>query len=211
MKLAVGVKKGMTQILKGSIAIPVTVVEIYPNVIVGIREKDKDGYSAIQLAYGRPKDKKKVKKAIWGQVKKVLKDKIQDKIREFRVEIAEKINLKVGDTLGADVFQKGDKVAVQGFSKGAGFQGVIKRHGFRRGPESHGSGHHRKPGAIGMCSFPARVFKGKKMPGRMGSRKVTIKNLEVVEVDKERNLLFLKGAVPGAKGNFIAIKGEIGK
>jgi len=211
MKLAVGVKKGMTQILKGSIAIPVTVVEIYPNVIVGIREKDKDGYSAIQLAYGQPKDKKKVKKAIWGQVKKVFKDKVQDKIREFRVELAEKINLKVGDTLGADVFQKGDKVAVQGFSKGAGFQGVIKRHGFRRGPESHGSSHHRKPGAIGMCSFPARVFKGKKMPGRMGSKKVTIKNLEVVKVDKERNLLFLKGAVPGARGNFVAIKGEIRK
>lgn len=199
----------MTQLFKGSKAIPVTVVEVYPNVVVGVREKDKDGYSAIQLTYGKPKDKNKVKKTILGQLKKVFKDKVQDKIKEFRIELADKIDLKAGDQIKVDVFKEGDRVAVQGFAKGRGFQGVIKRHGFRRGPESHGSSHHRRPGAIGMCSFPARVFKGKKMPGRMGAKKVTIKNLEVVAVDKERNLLFLKGSVPGFNGNFVALKGEL--
>ncbi len=208
LKVAVGVKKGMTQLFKGSEVIPVTVVEVYPNTVVGVREKEKNGYSAIQLAYGEPKEKDRVKKTILGQVKKAFKDKVQDKIKEFRIETTDNIDLKIGDKITVEIFQEGEKVAVQGFTKGRGFQGVIKRHGFRRGPETHGSDHHRRPGAIGMCSFPARVFKGKKMPGRMGSRKVTIKNLEVVAVDKENNLLFLKGAVPGPRGNYIAIKGE---
>ncbi len=206
VQVAVGVKKGMTQLFKGTEAVPVTVVEVYPNTVVNFRTEEKDGYSAVILAYGEEKPKEKIKKPVLGQLKKAKT--LQPNLKEFRINLAEYPDLKIGDKITVQNFQEGQKVAVQGFSKGRGFQGVIKRHGFRRGPETHGSNHHRRPGAIGMCSFPGRVFKGKKMPGRMGPKKVTVKNLEIVKIDPERHLIYLKGAVPGPRGGYVALKTE---
>lgn len=193
----------MTQIFKDTLAVPTTLIEIIPNTVLKMVKNDKN--TCVALAYGNEKKENKIKKSVLGQIKKGKT--LQDKIREFQVNLAEDIELNIGDKLAVDNFSKGEKVAVSGVTKGRGFQGVIKRHGFSRGPESHGSHHHRRPGSIGMCSFPAKVLKGKKMPGRMGAHQVTIKNLEIVKVDKDNNIIYLKGAVPGSIGNFIVIKG----
>jgi len=203
LKLLVGKKIGMTQIFKDTLAVPTTLIEIIPNTVLKMVKNDKN--TCVALAYGNEKKENKIKKSVLGQIKKGKT--LQDKIREFQVNLAEDIELNIGDKLAVDNFSKGEKVAVSGVTKGRGFQGVIKRHGFSRGPESHGSHHHRRPGSIGMCSFPAKVLKGKKMPGRMGAHQVTIKNLEIVKVDKDNNIIYLKGAVPGSIGNFIVIKG----
>ena len=193
----------MTQVVgKGGDFVGVTVLEAAPNVITALRTKEKDGYSSLQLGYETRKTANKPKT---GHLKKSgLKNGY---LKEFKIDTELAENLKVGQKIDLSDFEQGAQVQVQGFCKGSGFQGVIKKHNFHRGPKTHGSHHYRAPGSIGQCSFPARVFKGKKMPGRQGVSKITIKNLQIIKVDIEKNLLALKGSVPGKKGSFVAIKG----
>lgn len=202
MKGILGKKLGMTQVFtaEGSV-VPVTVVEAGPVVITQIKTMENDGYQAIQVGYGDVKEKalnkpKKGHLAKAGVLKRNLK--------EFRVDSID--GFEVGQEIKADLFAEGEKIDVSGISKGKGFQGPIKRHGQSRGPESHGSRYHRRPGSMGACSYPGRVFKNKKLAGHMGSVKVTVKNLEVVKVDAEKNLLLIKGAIPGAKGSVVTVK-----
>ena len=182
--------------------IPVTVIEAGPCVVAQVKTNETDGYNAVQLGFGDVKESK-VNKPVKGHFAK-SKLALKKHLREFRMNSVE--DVKVGDELKADVFAKGDKVDIQGTSKGKGFQGAIKRLGQHRGPMAHGSKFHRHQGSNGACSSPSRVFKGKGMPGHMGSVKVTTQNLEVVRVDAENNLLLVKGAVPGAKKCLVTIK-----
>ena len=202
----IGRKVGMTQIFdeKGLI-VPVTVIEAGPCVVSQVKTAEKDGYNAIQLGFGEVKDKH-INKPEKGHFSK---SKIDTKkhLREFRMDSIE--NVKVGDELKADIFAAGDKIDVQGKTKGKGFQGVIKRHGQHRGPMGHGSMYHRRPGSMGACSTPSRVFKGKKLPGHMGNLTVTIQNLDVVRVDLDKNVLLVKGSVPGPKGAILKIKSTV--
>ena len=199
----IGRKVGMTQIFdeKGNV-IPVTVIEAGPCVVAQVKTIETDGYNAVQLGFGDIKDKH-INKPEAGHF---AKSKIANKkyLREFRLDTVE--GIKVGDELKADTFQAGEKIDVQGTSKGKGFQGVIKRHGQSRGPMGHGSMYHRRPGSMGPTSTPGRVFKGKKLPGHMGSVTVTIQNLDVVRVDMDKNVLLVKGSVPGCKGAILKIK-----
>ena len=202
----IGKKVGMTQIFdeKGLI-VPVTVIEAGPCVVSQVKTVETDGYNAVQLGFGDVKDKH-INKAEKGHF---AKSKIENKkhLREFRMDSVEEI--KVGDELKADIFAAGDKIDVQGKTKGKGFQGVIKRHGQHRGPMGHGSMYHRRPGSMGACSTPSRVFKGKKLPGHMGTLTVTIQNLDVVKVDTDKNVLLVKGSVPGPKGAILKIKSTV--
>lgn len=204
----IGKKIGMTQIFneKGAV-IPVTAIEVGPCTVVQIKNKQNDGYNAIQLGFGEIKDKK-VNKPMKGHFSKA---KLAPKkhLREFRIENVE--DFKVGNELKADVFSVNDMVDVQGTSKGKGFQGVIKRHGQHRGPMGHGSMYHRRPGSMGACATPSRVFKGKKLPGHMGVETVTIQNLAVVAVDVDKNLILVKGSIPGNKGAIVKIKNAVKK
>lgn len=205
-KAIIGKKIGMTQIFdeKGKV-IPVTVIEAGPCTIAQIKTVETDGYNAVQLGYGEVKTSK-VNKPETGHFKKAgLTPKKH--LREFRLDSLE--GLKVGDELKADVFVAGDKVDVQGTTKGKGFQGVIKRHGQSRGPMGHGSMYHRKPGSMGPTSTPGRVFKGKKLPGHMGVETVTIQNLDIVRVDMDKNVILVKGSVPGVKGAILKIKSSV--
>lgn len=202
MKGILGKKLGMTQIFTAEgIVVPVTVVEASPNVVTQIKTVEKDGYSALQVGFEDAKEKS-LNKPQKGHLAaaKVLKKHL----KEFRMDSVE--GFEVGQEIKADVFSAGDKIDVSGISKGKGFQGPIKRHGQSRGPESHGSRYHRRPGSMGACSFPGRVFKNKKLAGHMGSIKVTVQNLEVVKVDTDKNLILVKGAIPGAKGSVVTIK-----
>ena len=205
-KAIIGKKVGMTQIFdeKGKV-IPVTAIEAGPCVVAQIKNKENDGYEAIQLGFGDIKEKK-VNKPIKGHF---AKSKLAPKkhLREFRVDSIE--GIKVGDELKADTFVAGDKVDIQGVSKGKGFQGVIKRHGQSRGPMGHGSMYHRRPGSMGPTSTPGRVFKGKKLPGHMGRQTITIQNLEVVKVDLDKNVILVKGSVPGINGSILKIKSSV--
>ena len=185
--------------------IPVTVIEAGPCVVAQVKTQDTDGYTAIQLGYGDIKEKK-LNKPMKGHFTKVNVTP-KKHLREFRVDSVEEV--KVGDELKADVFAAGDKIDIQGTSKGKGFQGVIKRHGQSRGPMGHGSMYHRRPGSMGPTSTPGRVFKGKKLPGHMGVQTITIQNLEVVRVDLDKNVLLVKGSVPGAKGAILKIKSSV--
>ena len=204
----IGRKIGMTQIFdeNGSV-IPVTVVEAGPCVVAQIKTIDNDGYEAIQLGFGDVKDKhiNKPEKGHFAKTKLTAKKHL----REFRLDSIE--GIKVGDELKADVFEAGERVDVQGTSKGKGFQGVIKRHGQHRGPMGHGSMYHRRPGSMGATSTPGRVFKGKKLPGHMGRVTVTVQNLDVIRVDMDKNVILLKGSVPGAKGAILKIKSSVKK
>ena len=199
----IGKKVGMTQIFdeQGKV-IPVTVIEAGPCVIAQIKTVDTDGYNAIQLGFGEVKEHK-VNKPVRGHY---AKSKITPKkhLREFRLDSVE--NMNVGDELKVDTFVAGDKLDIQGTSKGKGFQGVIKRHGQSRGPMGHGSMYHRRPGSMGPTSTPGRVFKGKKLPGHMGVQTVTIQNLDVVRVDTDKNVILVKGSVPGARGSLLKIR-----
>ena len=199
----IGKQVGMTQIFdeKGNV-IPVTVIEAGPCVVAQVKTTETDGYNAVQLGFGDIKDKH-INKPEAGHF---AKSKIANKkhLREFRLDSIE--GMKVGDELKADTFQAGDKIDVQGISKGKGFQGVIKRHGQSRGPMGHGSMYHRRPGSMGPTSTPGRVFKGKKLPGHMGRVTVTIQNLDVVRVDMDKNVILVKGSVPGCKGAILKIK-----
>ena len=206
MKAIIGKKIGMTQIFdETGKVIPVTVIEAGPCTVTQIKTVEQDGYDACQLGFGEIKEKR-VSKPENGKFKK---SKIAPKkyLREFRNEGNQ--DLKVGDELKADVFEKGDKVDIQGTSKGKGFQGVIKRHGQSRGPMGHGSMYHRRPGSMGPTSTPGRVFKGKKLPGHMGMQTVTIQKLEVVNVDLDKNVILVKGSVPGNKGAILKIRNSV--
>lgn len=201
-----GKKIGMTQIFKedGSL-IPVTVVEAGPCSVVQKKTVENDGYSAVQLGFGEKKEKKVNKPAKGHFAKAGVAPKRY--LREFRLDGAEEMN--VGDEIKADVFEAGELLDVTGTSKGHGYAGTIKRWGTHRGPMSHGSHYHRGPGSLGACSSPSRVYKGKKLPGHYGVDKVTIQNLDLVKVDVERNLLLIKGSVPGPKGGLLVIKNAV--
>lgn len=202
----IGKKLGMTQIFdeQGKV-IPVTVIEAGPCVVAQVKTVETDGYNAIQLGFGDVKESK-INKPEKGHF---AKSKLTPKkhLREFRLDSVENIN--VGDELKADTFTAGDQLDIRGTSKGKGFQGVIKRHGQSRGPMGHGSMYHRRPGSMGPTSTPGRVFKGKKLPGHMGSQTITIQNLEVVRVDLDKNVILVKGSVPGAKGAILKLKTSV--
>lgn len=203
----IGRKIGMSNIFdeSGNI-IPVTLVETLPNVVTQIKTVEKDGYEAVQLSVGQT-TAKHTTKAIQGHAKKAnYADKFPKVFREFRDFSATEVQL--GAEVNVDIFMEGEKVTVVGVSKGKGFQGVVKRHGFGGiGETTHGqSDRQRSPGSVGGSSDPSRVFKGMKMAGRMGSDRVTVRNLKVVRVDKESNVLFLKGSVPGATNSYIEIR-----
>ena len=202
-KAIIGRKVGMTQIFdEAGKVIPVTVLEAGPCVIAQVKSVETDGYNAVQLGFGDVKESKlnNPEKGHFTKSKLPLKKHL----REFRMDSVE--DVKVGDELKADVFAKGDKVDIQGISKGKGFQGVIKRHHQSRGPMGHGSMYHRRPGSMGSTSTPGRVFKGKNLPGHTGRITVTIQNLEVVSVDLDKNVILVKGSVPGANGTILKIK-----
>lgn len=192
----------MTQIFtEEGIVIPVTVVEAGPIVVTQIKTVEKDGYNAVQIGFGEAKEKS-LNKPQKGHL--AAANTLKKHLKEFRVDSVE--GYTVGQEIKADLFATGEKIDVSGTSKGKGFQGPIKRHGQSRGPESHGSRYHRRPGSMGACSFPGRVFKNKKLAGHMGSVKVTVQNLEVVKVDADKNLILVKGAIPGPKGSVVTIK-----
>lgn len=205
-KAILGKKIGMTQVFTAEgLAVPVTVVEAGPCVVAQVKTIEKDGYNAIQVGFQDALERKMNKplKGHFGKLKLALKKYL----REFR--LADISTYNVGDEIKSDIFEAGEMVDVQGISKGKGFQGVIKRHGQHRGPMSHGSMYHRRPGSMGPTSSPGRVFPGKKLPGQMGSVTVSVQNLEVVKVDAERNLLLIKGSVPGVKGSVIKIRSAV--
>lgn len=202
----IGKKIGMSQGFdeEGNI-IPITVIKVGPCTVIQKKTKEKDGYSALQLGLVEEKGVKKLKKPMLGHFKKsgMPLTKI---LREFRFQ--EQAEIKEGDQVLVDIFKVGEKIHVVGTSKGKGFAGVVKRWGFRGGKGSHGSMFHRRPGSVGASSFPSRVIKGKKLPGHMGHDRVTVRNLKVLEADKENNLLVVKGAVPGPRGGYVLIKKE---
>ena len=205
-KALIGKKVGMTQIFdENGVVIPVTVIEAGPCVVAQVKTLENDGYEAVQLGFGDVKEKhlNKPEKGHFAKANVTAKKHL----REFRLDSIE--GIKVGDELKADIFAAGEKIDVQGTSKGKGFQGVIKRHGQHRGPMGHGSMYHRRPGSMGATSTPGRVFKGKKLPGHMGRVTVTIQNLDVVRVDMDKNVILVKGSVPGAKGSILKIKSAI--
>ena len=202
MKGILGKKIGMTQIFtEHGEVIPVTVVEAGPVVVTQVKITENDGYTAIQVGFGDAKEKS-LNKPQKGHL--AAANTLKKHLKEFRVDSVE--GYTVGQEIKADLFAAGELIDVTGISKGKGFQGPIKRHGQSRGPETHGSRYHRRPGSMGACSYPGRVFKNKKLAGHMGSVKVTVQNLEVVRVDADKNFILVKGAIPGAKGSVVTIK-----
>lgn len=205
MKGIIGRKVGMTQIFdeKGNI-IPVTVIQAGPCFVTQVRTADKDGYVAVQLGYGETKPKHLTQ----GQLGHLRRNNLPALriLREFRVKDDE-VSVSEGQEIKADVFTKGERVDVIGTSKGRGFAGGIKRHGFKRQPKTHGqSDRERAPGSVGQNTFPGRTMKGQRMAGHYGNERVTIQNLEVVVVDAERNLLAVRGSIPGAKNGLVLVK-----
>ena len=202
-KAILATKVGMTQIFnEDGVLTPVTVLQAGPCVVTQVKTVENDGYSAVQVGFV-DKREKLVNKPLKGMFDKagVAYKRF---VREFRFENAEEYSVK--DEIKVDVFAAGDKIDATAISKGKGFQGAIKRHGQSRGPMAHGSKYHRHAGSNGACSDPSKVFKGKRMPGHVGSKQITIQNLEVVRVDTENNLLLVKGAVPGPKKALVTIK-----
>lgn len=202
MKGILGRKIGMTEVFTESgKLVPVTVVEVTPNIVTQIKTIENDGYEAIQLGFSEKKEKLATKASI-GHTSKAntTPKRFFKEIRGVAV-----CNYTLGEEIFCDIFEEGEVVDVTGTTKGKGFQGVIKRHGQSRGPMGHGSHYHRKPGSMGTMR-PMRVFKGKKLPGHMGGLTVTIQNLEIVKVDKENNCLLVKGNIPGAKKSLVIVK-----
>ena len=200
----IGKKVGMTQVFQeDGRALPVTVIQAGPCVVVQRKSVQKDGYSAVQLGLVESRKVKSVTKPMRGHFAKASLPPCKV-VREVRVEDGDEA--KVGDKVSVALFAPGDTIAVVGISKGKGFQGVVKRHHFRGGDATHGSMFHRAPGGIGASAYPSRVLKGMRAAGHMGSDRVTVKNLTVVRVDEENNLLVVKGAVPGAGGSYIVIR-----
>lgn len=202
-KKILGKKIGMTQIFaENGEMLPVTVIEAGPCAVMQIKTADKEGYNAVQLGFGSIKEKN-VSKALKGHFAKAGAENKRT-VREFKVENTADYTL--GATVTAEVFETGDVVDITGTSKGKGYQGVIKRHGKSRGPEAHGSGYHRGVGSMGSGTTPGRIPKNKKMPGQTGCDTITIQNLKVVKVDAERNLILVKGSIPGPKGCVVEVK-----
>lgn len=202
-KAILAAKIGMTQIFaENGTLVPVTVLQAGPAVVTQVKTVENDGYSAVQVGFGEIREKlvNKPKKGHFAKAGVAPKRFL----REFRLEDSE--NYKVGDELKADIFAVGDKVDATATSKGKGFQGAIHRHGLHRGPMAHGSKYHRHAGSNGACSDPSKVFKGKKMAGHMGHVRVTIQNLEIVRTDAEKNLILVKGSVPGSKKALVLLK-----
>ncbi len=203
MSALLGKKIGMTNVFSSDgKLVPVTVVQAGPCVVTQVKTKGTDGYNALQLGFDEKKAEK-MNKPMTGHLKKAG-DKGFRVLREFRTDDVE--NVEAGNTIEIDIFAIGDKVNISGISKGRGFQGTIKRHGFSRGPETHGSRNHRKPGSIGNSAWPGRVFKGKKLPGHMGTNRETVKNLTIVDIKHEDNLLLVKGPVPGFKTGILEVQ-----
>lgn len=203
MKGIFGKKIGMTQVfLQNGYLIPVTVIEVGPCKVVQLKTAEKDGYTAVQIGFDEIKKEKNVSKGRLGHFKKVSLPPYRF-LKEVKLD---GLDVAVGNDITVDIFNKGDKVSVTGISKGKGFQGVMKRHNYSGGPGSHGSMFNRAPGSIGSSSYPSRVWKNKGLPGHMGSEKTTTKNIEVVDIKKEQNLLLVKGAVPGANGGYLIIR-----
>jgi large subunit ribosomal protein L3 len=206
MKGMIGKKVGMTQVFdeQGNV-IPVTVIQAGPCYVTQVRNSERDGYTAVQLGFGETKPGRLTK----GQLGHLQRNNLPalKYLREFRVQDENAVDVEEGAEIKVDVFEAGERVDVIGTSKGRGFAGTIKRHGFHRGPKTHGqSDRERSPGAIGMCATPARTLKGMRMGGRMGNDRVTMQNLEVVQVDPEKNLLAVKGSVPGTNGGIVIIR-----
>ncbi|WP_291430578.1 50S ribosomal protein L3 [Deinococcus sp.] len=199
MKGILGTKIGMTQIWKGDRAVPVTVVLAGPCPVVQRKTAQTDGYEAVQIGYA-PKREKSVNRPAAGHFKKAGVSPVRF-LREFRNFTPE------GDTVSIDIFAEGEKIDATGTSKGKGFQGVMKRWNFKGGPASHGSKKwHRRPGSIGQRKTPGRVYKGKRMAGHMGMERITVQNLEVVEIRAEENIILVKGAIPGANGGLVVLR-----
>lgn len=202
----IGRKLGMTQVfVGGEELIPVTVVQAGPCTVVQKKTLETDGYDAIQIGFAEVKAHR-VNRPKMGHFKKAGAEPVRI-LREIRVEDASAY--EVGQVINADIFKPGDRVDVTGVSRGKGFQGVMKRHGFGGGRASHGSMFHRKPGAIGAHEAPGRVFKGKKLAGQMGNKRVTVQNLQVVDVDPERNIILLRGAIPGSKNGAVILRNAV--
>ena len=205
-KAILGKKIGMTQIFtEDGLVIPVTVIEAGPVTVVQKKTVETDGYNAIQVGYVDAKDKALTKPEKGHLAKAGVSNKRV--LKEFRLEDDSAYN--VGDEIKADVFAEGDKIDVTGISKGHGYAGTVKRWGTHRGPMTHGSGYHRGVGSMGACSTPSRVMKNKRLPGHMGVEQVTVQNLDVVKVDAEKNIILVKGAVPGPKGGVVTIKNSV--
>ena len=201
----VGRKVGMTRIFTDDgITQPVTVLDVSDNRITQIKTSENDGYAAVQVAFGKRRPSR-VRKPLAGHLAKAAVE-AGSVLREFRAKVDELASLKVGGKVGVEMFKVGQLVDVQGVTVGKGFAGVIKRHNFRRGPKTHGSDHHRAPGSIGPGTTPGRVYKGLRMAGHMGAETATIKKLRVVRADGDRNLLLVKGSLPGARGALILVK-----
>ncbi|MFP3974824.1 MAG: 50S ribosomal protein L3 [Dehalococcoidia bacterium] len=194
-----GKKVGMTQLFTETGAVvPVTAIEAGPCTVTQVKDTNREGYEAVQLGFGEAKRLNKPEK---GHLKDLGAFK---NLQEFRVEDTSEIER--GQKFSVELFQPGETVDITGMSKGRGFTGAVKRHGFSGGPKTRGSKWHRATGSIGACTFPGKVFKGKRMPGHMGNERVTVKNVEVVKADPDRNLLLVKGAVPGAKNGLLTIR-----
>lgn len=195
----------MTQVFtEDGVVVPVTVIQAGPVTVTQVKTEENDGYQAIQVGYDDVKEKALNKPKLGHQKAAGV---VKRHLKEFRVDSLD--GYEVGQELNADIFEVGQKVDVTGISKGKGFQGVIKRHGQSRGPETHGSRYHRRPGSMGGASFPARVFKNKKLAGHMGSERVTVQNLDIVRIDVDQNVILVKGAVPGPKGSVVTIKDAV--
>ena len=204
-KVIMGVKRGMSQVFdEMGVVIPVTVINAGPCVVLQKKTLATDGYDAIQVGFGEVK-KHKINKPLKGHFEKAG-EKVYKHVKEFRVDNIDEY--EVGQVINVEVFEPGDKVDVSGTSKGKGFAGNIKRHNYHRGPSSHGSKYHRGPGSLGSVG-PARVFKGTKLPGRMGGEKVSVLNLEVVKTFPEDNLLLVRGAIPGPTKGLVLVKNSI--
>ena len=202
-KAILGTKVGMTQMFReDGTMIPVTVVLAGPCPVVQIKTTGKDGYEAVQVAFG-PVREKLITKPELGHLKKAGVE-AKKHLKEFKIEKAAEMN--VGDEVKASVFAVGDKIDVTGISKGHGFQGNIKRWNQARGRKTHGSHSYRVAGSMGACTYPGEVFKTKRLPGHMGCERITVQNLEIARVDAERNLLLIKGAIPGAKGSLVMVR-----
>ncbi len=200
----IGRKIGMTQLFsEDGRAVPVTVLRAGPCVVVQRKTRERDGYEAVQLGFVEDRPDRRATKPMRGHFEKAGVPPTRV-LRE--VELGEGQDMQPGETVTCEIFAPGERVDVIGTSKGRGFQGVMKRHGFGGGRATHGSMFHRAPGSIGASAYPARVFAGMRMAGHMGARRVTVKGLEVVQVDPERNLLLVRGAVPGARGSLVVIR-----
>jgi len=198
----IGKKVGMTQVFgEDGVAVPVTIVEAGPCTVVQVKTDERDGYRAVQLGFD-PAPERKVNAPMGGHFKKCGTPAFRH-LREFEVGDGE---YEPGQTLKADLFEAGTRIMVTGTTKGRGFQGVVKRHNFGGGPETHGAKTHDEPGSIGNSAYPGKVWKGKRLPGHMGNSRCTIRGLRIVGHDAERNLVWIRGAIPGARGSLVTIR-----